>query len=346
MTGAFVELGPYLVNSNLELVENQYSWNQNAHLLFVDNPVGAGFSSTKSSKGYVNNEDEMADNLYKALLGFLDLYPQLKTNPWIIAGESYAGKYIPAIADKIRKEGYKIPLSHIAIGDGLTHPITQFSAYDEFAYVNGLIPLYDVDQIKAYQNQTVDAIQAKNWQEANHHSNSILSTIGTTDGNLNVYDIRESKDYDFDPVIKYLNLPQVKDLMHTNGVDYSDCDYTSYMHLYEDIPQSVLPLVENLLNEGKVKILFYNGQFDLIITATGTSQLLREAKWKGQQAYINSHRSIWKTKDSSGKSTPAGWLRSTGNLFFLQIQDAGHLSPMNQPRNLQAMIQDFIAGRL
>lgn len=47
--------------------------------------------------------------------------------PFVIFGESYAGKYAPAIAEKILREqkenkGFLTGLKGVAIGDGFTHP--------------------------------------------------------------------------------------------------------------------------------------------------------------------------------------------------------------------------------
>lgn len=66
-------------------------------------------------------------------------------------------------------------------------------------------------------------------------SNNIVTWAGnakiyfmTFIGNVNVYDIREFGDYDFDTMVKYLALPSTKVLMHTTGHEYHDCDQRAY----------------------------------------------------------------------------------------------------------------------
>ena len=89
------ENGPYKVDEHLNLTINPYSWNNFANLLYVDQPIGTGFSRAEKLE---DNEKEIAEDFYKFLTEFLDAYPQFKQRKFYITGESYAGHYIPAIS--------------------------------------------------------------------------------------------------------------------------------------------------------------------------------------------------------------------------------------------------------
>jgi carboxypeptidase C (cathepsin A) len=89
MIGLFNELGPYVVQSNLTLEPNPYSWNQIANVLFLDQPVGTGFSYWQSPDGLVVNQDMMARNVYTALVAFFQQYPHHANHQFFITGESY-----------------------------------------------------------------------------------------------------------------------------------------------------------------------------------------------------------------------------------------------------------------
>ena len=57
-----------------EVTLNPYSWNRNASVLYVDNPVGTGFSYTSSDMGYPNYVNESSNDLFIALQQFFTLF--------------------------------------------------------------------------------------------------------------------------------------------------------------------------------------------------------------------------------------------------------------------------------
>ena len=85
----FEENGPYKVSPDLSLHENPYSWHQHATMMYVDNPIGVGFSHTSSESRYVTNEDEVAADFHKFLVGFYQRYPEYLDVPLYIFGERY-----------------------------------------------------------------------------------------------------------------------------------------------------------------------------------------------------------------------------------------------------------------
>lgn len=62
--------------------------------------MGTGFSFTDKD-GYCQNITQVAKHLYSGLNQFFHLFPSLASNPFYITGESFAGKYIPAIGYEI-----------------------------------------------------------------------------------------------------------------------------------------------------------------------------------------------------------------------------------------------------
>ncbi|CAG2122864.1 unnamed protein product, partial [Medioppia subpectinata] len=103
--GLFNEHGPFVLNKNLKATLREYSWNQEFSVVYIDNPVGTGFSFTDNDAGYAKDETDVARDLYEAIQQFLTLFPNERLNDFYITGESYAGKYVPAIAYKIHSEG-------------------------------------------------------------------------------------------------------------------------------------------------------------------------------------------------------------------------------------------------
>lgn len=82
--GDFDEIGP--LDSNLQ--PRNYTWLRLANLLFIDNPVGTGFSYTTDPKGFSTTDEEIGVNLVKVLAAFLAKYTALQHTPFWIFCES------------------------------------------------------------------------------------------------------------------------------------------------------------------------------------------------------------------------------------------------------------------
>lgn len=66
----------------------------------MDQPVGVGFSTTNED-GFARNETKVGEDMVVVLTQFFQLFPNLQNNSFFISGESYAGKYLPAIGHAI-----------------------------------------------------------------------------------------------------------------------------------------------------------------------------------------------------------------------------------------------------
>ena len=124
-----MELGPYRVNSDGKtLSENKYAWNngkQNqisepvhtllsstfhdscsidnaeANVLFLESPAGVGFSYSNRTSDYITGDKQTALDTYTFLANWLERFPEYKTRDFFIAGESYAGHYVPQFAQLV-----------------------------------------------------------------------------------------------------------------------------------------------------------------------------------------------------------------------------------------------------
>lgn len=67
MLALFTENGPYFINDDLTLRKNDNSWNNNANVVFVDQPVGTGFSQAGEGE-LANNESEVDANFFSFLV--------------------------------------------------------------------------------------------------------------------------------------------------------------------------------------------------------------------------------------------------------------------------------------
>lgn len=97
--GNFAELGPL----DLDLNERNHTWVKNANVLFIDSPVGSGFSYAEYVPALTKNNKEIAEDLVETMRGFYDLFPEFKTVPLAITSESYGGKVAAEFAYELDK---------------------------------------------------------------------------------------------------------------------------------------------------------------------------------------------------------------------------------------------------
>ncbi|KAJ5485019.1 Carboxypeptidase [Penicillium diatomitis] len=113
--------GPISFIGNSTAVErNPYSWTQLGNVLYVDQPVGAGFSTASYPYPVGNNEMVVAD-FVAWLDGFLTLFPHLISKKIHLMGESYAGIYIPYFAHALLKSknvSRSLDIRSMSLGDG------------------------------------------------------------------------------------------------------------------------------------------------------------------------------------------------------------------------------------
>lgn len=116
-------------------------------MIYFDSPAGVGYSVCGDSKECQFDDNNTADDNLAAFITLMtERFPQLQANPLYLAGESYAGIYVPKLAQKIdnyitNKKGPYLPnMKGIMVGNPVTdHKVDGKPAQFEMAYWYGLI---------------------------------------------------------------------------------------------------------------------------------------------------------------------------------------------------------------
>ncbi|KAJ4710457.1 Carboxypeptidase [Melia azedarach] len=164
--GEAEELGPFLTQKGKpELKLNPYTWNKAANLLFLESPVGVGFSYTNTTTDISQLGDTIAaKDSYTFLINWFKRFPQFKSHELYIAGESYAGHYVPQLAEvifdsnkNVSKKNY-INLKGFMIGNALLDDETDQRGMIDYAWDHAVISDGLYFEIKRKCNFSVEHI--------------------------------------------------------------------------------------------------------------------------------------------------------------------------------------------
>jgi len=358
----FMENGPYIVQEDLSLKLNPYSWNSNATVLWIDQPAGSGFSYGRK----VLHENDVANDMYEFIQKFFAKYPKYSKLDFYIFGESYAGHFVPAVSRKIVEMNDQLNVSSnsesniyinfegIGIGNGMTNPGIQFLYYLPFAQANDLgsekiyqsmgvmLPLCDTLIEYCNSFDSVDPRErALKWASCVHaykvcNKGEILPIQQT---GVNLYDVREDCGsenklcYDFSLVEKFLDQKEVKRAL---GVikPWAECNQLVDLVMVYDgdwmlrFDQCVADALA-----AHVRVLIYAGEYDFICNWMGNAAWTDSLDWDGANAFRKARNMLWNIN-----GVTVGSYKSAKGLTFLKVKNAGHMVPMDQPFNSLDML--------
>ncbi|CAN6443947.1 unnamed protein product [Victoria cruziana] len=343
MIGNFFELGPWMLSAHSpDLQPNPHSWNRRFGLLFLDNPIGTGFSIAANETEIPTNQKSVGRHLYIAFQYFLSTNPGFRSRPLYITGESYAGKYVPAfgyyVLNKNRKvrQSRQINLQGIAIGNGLTDPEVQVTTHAASAYFSGLINAKQKSHLEELQVSTVELIKLGKWSEATDMRNQVLDFLQNVSGLATLYDLRRTRPYEMEMVVDFLANEAVKqELGAKKDIVFEDCSDLVSAILHEDVMKSVKFMVEGLVE--KVRVLLYQGLFDLRDGVVSTEAWMEKMNWEGLKWFLMAERKVWKVKGEF-----SGYVQRWGKLSHVVVAGAGHLVPADQGLHSQSMIEEWV----
>ncbi|PIA29423.1 hypothetical protein AQUCO_06000057v1 [Aquilegia coerulea] len=372
-TGLAYEIGPILFNiveyngSLPTFYSNPYAWTKVSNIVFLDQPVGSGFSYSTSSHGWNSSDTKSAKQTYKFLKKWLDNHPQFSKHPVYIGGDSYAGMVVPIIVQEIATgimmqhkpvinlEGYilgnpvtdakfdknsKIPFSHrMALISDELYKLTKRNCKGEYVMV-------DSRNIKCLKNlQTVSECTKDLKVEHVLERNCIFVLANKPS---EIQGNRRSLGQNFENFGFESQLPEFGCRNYNYLLSYywaNDDNVRSALHIkkgttktwircnnqgglpYKKDVDSTLIYHQNLSKRG-YRSLIYSGDHDLLTPYLGTQAWIKSLNY----SIIDDWRP-WFVQDQV-----AGYTRTYSNgMTFATVKGAGHTAPEYMPKECLPM---------
>ena len=181
------------------LQPRNYTWLKEASLLFIDSPVGAGFSYVDEEDAFTTTVYEVADDLVTAL-GEISAtlrtkhYNGSKLPPIFIFSESYGGKVAPVFGSKIVEAQAKgflsdVKLGAVGIGDGAVSIVDSASMWPDYLFQMSQIDYRQYGNMKAMAQSMEQAYKGGDFNTSQNLVFALMDLVKDLTDNVFVYNV-------------------------------------------------------------------------------------------------------------------------------------------------------------
>ncbi|XP_017698405.1 serine carboxypeptidase-like 18 [Phoenix dactylifera] len=352
------------------LVYNPYTWTKVCNIIFLDSPVGTGFSYSSVGKSYKTGDTKAARQVHTFLRKWFIDHPEFLSNPLYVGGDSYSGIVVPVAAQEIAKgdqDGDE--LSYNLKGYLVGNPRTD-EKFDKGAvvpYAHGMALISDELYESTKKSCGGEYTSPRNEQCANY-----LQAVNECIEGINIFQILEpvcfvaspkpgmvaaysrrllKEDIKKFPLLKsdlplecrssgyllsyfWADNDTVREALNIHKGTVQHWQRCNHDLLYTyDIPSSI-KFHLNLTSRG-YRALVYSGDHDMAVPFVGTQGWIRSLNF--------SIVDDWRPWSADGQV--AGFTRTySNNLTFATVKGAGHTAPEYRPKECLAMLQRWLSG--
>lgn len=366
LSGLLFEIGPlkFDVAGYTEgfprLVYFEDSWTQVSNVIFLDAPVGTGFSYAREEQGLNVSLTGTGRQLRIFLQKWLAQHPEFASNPLYIGGDSYSGYTVPVTALEIANhpEG-GLNLKGYLVGNAATDDKYDTGGKVPFMHGMGLISdeLYEAAQgscsgdfVTAPTNaQCANALQDISQATRDINPVHILEpmcglALRPPTPTTNVFARRsarmlvqeqdmlrlpvECRDNGYRLSYIWADDAEVRETLGIREGSigaWSRC--TALTHFRHDL-RSTIPYHGNLTRRG-YRGLVYNGDHDMDMTFVGTQAWIRTLGY----SVVAPWRPWYANRQVAGFTTEYAY-----NLTFATVKGGGHTAPEYRPKECLAML--------
>ncbi|KAF9460967.1 alpha/beta-hydrolase [Collybia nuda] len=363
LEGLLQENGPFQWGvGQAKPVQNEFSWTNLSSVLWVEQPVGTGFSQGTPN---IRNEDDLAEQLVGFMQQFLEVFSELKNKKLYLTGESYAGTYVPYIANYIYTHPTALPLS--LQGIWIADPVLGWDVVQEqipaVAFVHKYEHVFAFNQ--TFMKQLDQLAITCNYtgyieKHATYPPKGLLPLPGRSTSAergcdlwdvifdaafrinpaFNIYRIFDTYPVLWDvlgfpgsfPQIQlaplYFDRDDVKKAIHApTNVNWAECsDINVFPHGDASLPSSftVLP---NVIEKSNRSVIVH-GLADFILIAEGARIVIQNMTWGGKQGFQTPIANDSFLVDGVGA---LGNAHTERGLTYLEVALSGHMVPQYSP---------------
>ncbi|XP_062195851.1 serine carboxypeptidase-like 51 isoform X2 [Phragmites australis] len=189
--GNFMEIGPL----DGDLKPRATTWLAKADLLFVDNPVGTGFSFVEGGDKSLmaHTDDEAAHDLTALLCTLYHDNARLRGSPLYIVAESYGGKFAVTTAlaalKAIDQGKLHANLAGVALGDSWISPLDFVLSWGPLLYQVSRIDENGLQQCNSVATKIKEQLQKQQYTDAEASWSDLEGVVLANSNSVNFYNL-------------------------------------------------------------------------------------------------------------------------------------------------------------
>ncbi|TFK55411.1 alpha/beta-hydrolase [Heliocybe sulcata] len=351
--GLMMEIGPWRMDKDGNLNVTNGGWEEYTNVVYVDQPAGTGYSYTSTDR-YVHELSDASQQVVHFMRWFYRVFPEYKEMDTYLAGESYAGQYIPYFADAILSSDLNIPFKGVAIGNGWIDGRRQYPSFLDYAVKHGLVEANSedykrskdiTDQCMAELDKITDR-EPINVPICERVMMAVLEGKEKDGKCVNVYDVRLTDTVpscglnwpaDLEYVTPYLGRQDVVQSLHATAHSQSwvECRGRVGQELTNHNSQSSITLLPKVVE--RIPVLLFAGDQDFICNYVGVEGLIQAMEWGGEKGLGKVQTQSWTVNNQ-----PAGTWVSSRNLTYAKIFNASHMVGYDAPHVAHDMMLRFM----
>jgi vitellogenic carboxypeptidase-like protein len=317
-------------------------------MLYIDAPVGSGFSFTDDDSGYARSSDDEAQEVYDALVQFFTLFKEFQPNEFYMTGYAYAGAFIPSIGHKIDKENanadVKINLKGFLLDSPYLDVTQQGDSYSGHYFALGLLDEAQRQEVAKVEQDFNEAVKSQDYLTAltiissvyNNHDSHLSKFTGFTElGNA----LQTKRPAEFDRFEKFIDTKEVHSYLHVGLHQFIENNFKTFSFFIKDFLTPHIDHLQELMDKD-YKVMFLVSQFNIAVPPPGVMKVVNNLKWKGAEGYKKAERKIWKFMGDV-----AGYVKQADNFSFVLMRNAGAHSFHDQPEWTLDLVQRFTQGK-
>lgn len=369
--GNFEEIGPLDSNRNVR----KDTWAQHANLLFIDNPVGTGFSYVTSDDAYATDNNIIGEDLVILLKHFFKSNPKLQNSPLYIFSESYGGKMAVSFTihlwKAIQTNQIQCNFKGIALGDSWISPYDSVASWPSYLKAFSLVDEHEYNKLNRKVEYIHKLLEHKQFYDATQSWGDLENEILEYTFNVDFYNVlkrnyptnmksifaklsagkklcsnktteqmylRRMEHYRTESLYTYMNTYIHNKLKIPSDVTWKESSSYVFGELASDFMRPVVDDVSFILQNLPIQVNVISGQLDLIVNVLGTEAWVNRLQFKDAEHYKQSQKKPLKI--SNGHIV--GFQKSYGKLSFYWIFNAGHMIPSDQSAAGLKMLHSII----